>query len=119
MASASEKSKQATQVLYMPAVSVVVPESRSFEHGSLSYTYTEYLAYKPSLASRIFGGLAGALAFVIGVFMFAIPVTIASLILLNSVTSPSTTLTQNQQVPGVSRVIPTEDPSIHSIQPAK
>lgn len=119
MATASEKSKQATQVLYMPAVSVVVPESRSFEHGSLTYSYTEYISQKPSVGSRIIGGLVGAFAFVIGVFLFAIPVTIASLILLNSVTSPSTTLTQNQYVPGESRVIPTEDPSINSIKPAK
>lgn len=115
---ASEKSKQVTQVLYMPAVSVVVPESRSFEHGSLSYTYTQYISEKPSLISRIFGGLAGALAFVIGVFLFAIPVTVASLILLNSVTSPGTTLTQSQDVPGVSRVIPAPDNSANKIKPA-
>lgn len=119
MASASEKSKQVTQVLYMPAVSVVVPESRSFQHGTLAYTYTQYISEKPSLASRIFGGIAGALAFVIGVFLFAIPVTIASLILLSSMTSPGTTLTQNQNVPGVSRAIPTPDPEINSIKPAR
>lgn len=119
MASATEKSKQATQVLYMPAVSVVVPESRSYQHSTLSYTYTQYVTEKPSLGSRIFGGVVGALAFVIGVFLFAIPVTIASLILISSMNSPGTTLTQNQYVPGVSRPLPTTDPSINSIKPAR
>jgi hypothetical protein len=115
----AEKNKQVTQVLYMPAVSVVVPESRSYQHGSLSYTYTQYVTEKPSIVSRIFGGLAGALAFVIGVFLFAIPVTVASLILLSSMTSAGTTITQTQEVPGVSRVAPTPDPGLNSIKPAR
>lgn len=118
MASVPEKSKKASQVLYMPAVSIVVPESRSYEHGSLTYTYTQYVATKPSFVSRVFGGLVSAVAFVIGVFLFAIPVTIASLILLNSVTSPGNSALQNQNVPGIVKVVPSQAPNEQVIRPA-
>lgn len=118
MASVPEKSNKASQVLYMPAVSIVVPESRSYAHGSLTYTYTQYTSEKPSIASRIFGGMVSAVAFVIGVFLFAIPVTIASLILLNSVTSPANSALQNQNVPGIVKVVPSQAPNTQVIRPA-
>lgn len=120
MASSPEKGKQVSQVLYMPAVSVVVPESRGYQPGSLTYTYTQYVTEKPPVIIRMFNGVVGAIAFVIGVFLFAIPVTVVSIILINSAMSPIGNVEQqNQHVPGITKVVPPQEENKNLIRPAE
>lgn len=117
MSGSEEKSK--TQMLYMPAVSIMVPGDRKYEHNPLTYTYTPISYVKPSFLSQIFSSMVTALTFVISVFLFAIPVTVASLILLSSMQSPAGTAVQNQEIPGIEKVVPYQEPNTQMVTPAK
>lgn len=114
-----EENKSKAQVLYMPAVSVMVPGDHKYDHNPLTYTYAPIVYAKPSFISQIFSSMVTALTFVISVFLFAIPVTVASLILLSSMHSPVGTAVQDQQVPGIEKVVPYQEPNTQIVTPAK
>lgn len=119
MASAPEKRKQETQVLYMPAVSVIVSGDQVYEASSLSYTYATIPFNKPSLFIRLLGTFSAAVTFVIAVFLFAIPVTVTSLILISSLNSPVGPANQNQNVPGIEKVVPYTPSSQSTVEPLR
>lgn len=116
--SGSEKNAK-TQMLYMPAVSIMVPGDRKYEDNQLSYTYTPVVYKRPSIVSQIFSSMVTAFTFVISVFLFAIPVTVASLILLSSMQSPAGTAVQNQDIPGIEKVVPQQEPNNQVVTPTK
>lgn len=101
--------KEDSQVLYMPAISLVVPNGSKYDHGSITYTYSPINAVKESITSKIMNGMIAAVTFVIAVFLFSIPVTLASLLLISSISSPLDMSKQNQDVPGVVNVVPHQD----------
>lgn len=112
--------KENGQVLYMPAISLVVPNGQQYEHGSITYTYTPASQRREPIFSRLVDGMIAAVTFVIAVFLFSIPVTLASLLLITSVSSPLDISSQNKDVPGVVNVMPYQDyGNPHAIESAR
>lgn len=119
MGSASDRRKPEGQVLYMPAVSVVVSGDQMFENPSAKYAYATIPFQKPSLWVRMLTTFTGALTFVIAVFLFAIPVTVTSLILISSLNSPVGPANQNQDVPGIEKVVPYQQTAESKVKPLR
>lgn len=81
----------------MPAISVIVPQTGLASHGALTYDFNE--------ASRrnkwsIFTSISSAiLAFFAAVILFAIPVALTSLLLIQTMSSQGFLTIKTQEVP--------------------
>lgn len=103
----------------MPKVSVIIQKGGQAPIGAYSYSYNEYVQRQPR---TVFGVVTSIFTWVIGfclaVVLFAIPVAITSVVLVNTMSSQGVVTIKNQEVPsdGTKRYI--EDKTPQMITPA-
>lgn len=84
----------------MPKVSVIIQKGGRTPVGAYSYSYNDYVQRPPRTA---FGIITSAFTWVIGfclaIVIFAVPVAITSVILVNTMSSQGVVTIKNQDIP--------------------
>lgn len=84
----------------MPKVSVVIQKGGFSPVGAYSYSYREYTERPPrSVFGLITAGFTWVIGFFLAIVLFAIPVAITSVVLVNTMSSQGVVTIKNQYVP--------------------
>lgn len=117
---APNKEETAGNTMYvLPEISIAVPKDAVTGYSSLTYSYGFPVAPKSRSKWSMFTNLSGmVVGFFVAVVLFAIPVTITSVVLTQTLTSNGYVQVQNQNIPS-SKVVEHGPQAPAPVQPAK
>lgn len=103
----------------LPEISIAVPKDAVSGYSSLTYSYGFPVAQKNRSKWSVFTNFSGMIVgFFVAVILFAIPVTVTSLVLTQTLTSNGYVQVQNQNIPS-SKIVETGPQAPAPVQPAK
>lgn len=117
---APKQEETAGNTMYvLPEISIAVPKDAVSAYSSLTYSYGFPVAQKKRSRWNVFTNFSGmVVGFFVAVILFAIPVTVTSLVLTHTLTSNGYVQVQNQEIPSSKVVVPGPQAPA-PVQPAK
>lgn len=117
---APKQEDTAGNVMYvLPEISIAVPKDAVSAYSSLTYSYGFPVAQKKRSRWSMFTSFSGTVVgFFVAVILFAIPVTITSVLLTQTLTSNGYVQVQNQNIPS-SKIVDSGPKTPAPVQPAK
>lgn len=118
MAPKNEETAGSTMYV-LPEISIAVPKEAVSGYSSLTYSYGFPVAPKNRSKWSIFTNFSGmVVGFFVAVVLFAIPVTVTSVVLTQTLASNGYVQVQNQNIPS-SKVVDHGPQAPAPVQPAK